>query len=211
MPAFARYLAPAAVLLLSAGVFAQQSAPESKPQVPASKPQLLVRLSYNVSNSLLDGVCLSVSRDGAFRIVRSTTYGQMQHLEGKMPEKDLQQLKALLEAPDFRALSGNHSGLILQQSESFGAEIPFEQPKPGALSVAPGISIEPDLEQARRLQWLNGDGENPFPAPISKVVEWMKHFEPKNAKEFEYAEFPDVCPSTGVRLVQPAVAENDPR
>ncbi len=87
----------------------------------------------------------------------------------------------------------------------------MEQPKPGAISLAPGISIEPDLQQARRLQWLNGDGENPFPAPISKVVEWMKHFEPKNAKEFEYAEFPDVCPSTGVRLVQPAVAENDPR
>jgi hypothetical protein len=59
---------------------------------------LLVRLSYNVSSSLLDGICLSVSRDGAFRIVRSTTYGQMQHLEGRMPEKDLQQLKALLDA-----------------------------------------------------------------------------------------------------------------
>lgn len=204
MRIFARYLVAAAVVLLSSGLFAQQP-------VPQKSPDLLARLSYNISGSLADGICLSVSRDGAFRIIRSDSSGQMQHLEGQLPEKDLQQLKALLDAPDFRTLSGNHGGLILQHSESFAAEMPVQQPKPGAISVAPGISIEPDLQQARRLQWLNGDGENPFPAALAKVVEWMKHFAPKNTKEFEYAEFPDVCPSTGVRLLQPAIAENEQR
>jgi len=203
MRAYATCLASAAALLLSISAIAQQ--PQSE-----NNPDLLARLSYdtsaNVQAAETRGVCVSVSRDGHYRIVRSMSNGQTQRLAGKMPEKDLQQLKALLDASDFRALSGNHGGLILQRSESFGAEIPSDQPKPGG-----GDSSESDGPQARRLQWLNADGENPFPAAVSKVVDWMKHFEPKNAKEFEYAEYPDVCPSGGLRLIQPAIAENGQR
>jgi hypothetical protein len=191
-------LASAAALLLSVRVFAQQPKPENK-------PDLLARLSYNVPTSLVDGICLSVYRDGAFRMVRSTSDGQIRRLQGKMPEQDLRQLKAYLEAPEFRALSGNHGGLILQESESFGAEIPQEQPKPGDTLIQHGSSIP------RRLQWLTADGENPFPAPVSKVVDWLKHFEPRNAKDFEYAEYPEVCPSRELRLVKPVIAESEKR
>jgi hypothetical protein len=58
------------------------------------------------------------------------------------------------------------------------------------------------------LQWLNADGESPFPESVAKIVDWLQQFEPKNGKDFEYTEFPNVCPSGGLRLVQPAVADN---
>jgi hypothetical protein len=66
----------------------------------------------------------------------------------------------------------------------------------------------PGEDEAQRLQWLNADGENPFPDSVTKVVIWLKHFEPTDAKLFEYTEFPDVCPSGGLRLLQPSVAAN---
>jgi len=203
MRAHAKCLASAAVLLLSASVVAQQ--PE-----PAANPDLLARFSYDSSANVQSAetetrsVCLSVSRDGAYRIVRSMSDGQTQRLAGKMPQKDLQQLKALLEGSDFRAPAADHSGLIFQKSESFAAEIPLQH----ADLEVPLESYEPPIQH---LQWLSGDGGSRFPAPVSKLVDWMKHFEPKNAKEFEYAEYPDVCPSGGLRLVQPAIAENGQR
>jgi hypothetical protein len=60
------------------------------------------------------------------------------------------------------------------------------------------------------LEWLNADDADPFPASVGKVVNWLQGFRPKDAIEFSYAEFPDVCPSGGVRLVQPSVADNRP-
>ena len=65
------------------------------------------------------------------------------------------------------------------------------------------------LEPANwRRQWLNADGETPFPSPVAKVVDWLKRFEPKNPTRFEKIEFPDVCPSGELRFLQPSVAGN---
>jgi hypothetical protein len=36
----------------------------------------------------------------------------------------------------------------------------------------------------------------------------VKHFEPQDAQTYDYAEYPDVCPSGGLRLIQPSVARN---
>ena len=66
----------------------------------------------------------------------------------------------------------------------------------------------PEHEAAWRLKWLNADGESPFPASVSKLVDWLQGFQPKDAKSFEYAEYPEVCPAGGLRLLQPSVAEN---
>jgi hypothetical protein len=52
------------------------------------------------------------------------------------------------------------------------------------------------------------DDEKPFPLPITKVVTWLKHFDPAGSTEFESADFPDVCPSGGLHLLQPSVAGN---
>ena len=92
--------------------------------------------------------------------------------------------------------------MIRQDAEVFAAEIPGP--------------VRDHVDGARqwmghdvwRLQWLNADDESPFPGSVAKVVDWLRHFEPKNGKSFVYAEFPDVCPNRGLRLVQPAVAEN---
>jgi hypothetical protein len=111
-----------------------------------------------------------------------------------MSAEELQTFKALIESSEFRALSGEHVGIIRQESENFMAEIPWMAwQQRGA---------------TQKLQWLNADGSAPFPASVAKVIEWMKNFEPTGGKRFDYADYPDVCPSGGLRYVQPAVAEN---
>ncbi|HTS34940.1 MAG TPA: hypothetical protein VMH04_04650 [Candidatus Solibacter sp.] len=169
-------------------------------------PNLMARLSYDSSGVVRQGdvrhLCIAISRDGQYRIARSTGHGQTQRLQGKMPKEELQQLSDLLAAPEFRKLSGDHGGLIHQEAETFAAEIP-----PGERSNADGTRrwIESEIW---RLQWMNGDNENPFPISVSKVVSWLQQFRPRDGIPFDYVEYPDVCPSGGLRLLQPAVAEN---
>jgi len=193
-------LLAAALLMISLGVWAQESD-------HGNDSDLLARLSYQnptvVQAGGMRSVCVAVSRDGDYRMVRSGDYGQMVRLRGKMPKEQLQQLTKLLESAEFRALSGNQSGLIRQDAEIFAAEIsgPMREHAEGAR--------EGTERNVWRLQWLNADGETPFPVSVAKVVDWLQHFQPKDGKYFEYAEFPDVCPAGGLRLVQPAVAENE--
>jgi hypothetical protein len=190
-----------AVVLVSPGLWAQE-------RYHSVDPDLLARLSYD-NSAIVRGdevrqVCVAVSRDGDYRIVRSLTTGEAQRLQGKLPQEQFEQLKKLLGSDKFRALSGNHGGLIRQASESFGAEIPVPPRK-----LARGFDIGSAVPPAQRFQWVNADGESPFPGPAAKVVDWLKHFEPKDGKSFVYADYPDVCPSGGLRLLQPSVAAND--
>ncbi len=194
-----RMLLTVSFLLLSFGLWAQEHA-------FVGDADLLARLSYEnsrvVSPPEARHVCMAVTRDGEYRIVRSLVDGETQRLRGKMPKDQLQQLTQLLGDAEFRALSGDHGGLIRQDAEVFGAEIPGP-----VREHADGARQSMDRE-VWRLQWLNADGESPFADSVAKVVDWLRHFEPKNGKSFVYAEFPDVCPNRGLRLVQPAVAEN---
>jgi hypothetical protein len=198
MRAYARVLLTLSFLLIPFGVWGQKAA-------QSEKSDLLARLSYETSvvtqRDGLRQVCLAVSRDREYRIVRLENNGQTQRLHGTLTKEQFEQLTKLLDSPKFRTLSGNHGGLIRQEAESFAAEIPLGD-RPRADGT---VRIEPE---ARRLQWLNADGESPFPDSVAKIVGWLEQFEPKNGKEFEYTEFPNVCPSGGLRLVQPAVADN---
>ena len=135
-------------------------------------------------------ICVAVSPAGDYRVVRSLENGRTERMQGKIPAEEFQQLRKALFSAGFRGLAGNHGGMIRQQAESFAAELPV-----------PG-------DKTQRLQWLNADGDNPFPVPVAKIVNWLRNFEPRNGKELEYSEFSDVCPTVGFRLVQPAVAAN---
>jgi hypothetical protein len=134
-------------------------------------------------------ICIAVAEGGDYRVVMNS-----QHLQGKMPDDKLQQLKTLLSSPDFRSLSGDHGGLLRQKAETFAAEIM----QPNTAGVV----------RTQHLQWLNPDDNNPFPAPVSKVVSWLKDFKPQGGKQFVYSEFSDVCPSRGFQLLQPSEATN---
>jgi hypothetical protein len=188
MQPYAKSLLATAVLLVSVGLWAQEA---SLPK----DPDLLARLSYDnsaiVQGSETRHICVAVSRDGDYRVERAPALGPTQRLHGKIQDKQFQHLKKLLSGSDFRALSGIHGGLIRQESKSFGAEILRE-------------------DGAQHMRWLDADGETPFPASVATVVNWLKHFEPIGGKPFEYAEYPDVCPSGGLRLLQPSVAANLP-
>ena len=190
----------AAILLVASVSIAQEA-------TPSADAALMARLSYDNSGFAQPGsvmhVCFAVSKDGDYRIVRSLDDGQTQRLHGNMPKEEFRQLTNLLEAADFRDLSGNGGGLVRQEAETFAAEIAvsgrWHDDGHGTKWLEP---------ESWRLQWLNADGETPFPSSVAKVVDWLKRFEPKNAKRFENTEFPDVCPSLGLRLVQPSIYEN---
>jgi hypothetical protein len=215
MPRCQRALLMMSVLLIASGLCAQDAERDQRltQQVQralqlaeeaarAQQADLLARLSYESSaGASVERVCIAVSREGEYRMVHKWPGAEMMRVQGKMPEDQLQQLTKLLESSDFRSLAGNHGGLIRQRAESFTAEI-----GPGEGQVSGGEQTV--VPRPGRLDWLNADGERPFPAPIAKVAEWLEHFQPKEGKPFVYAEFPDVCPSHGLRFVQPAFAFN---
>lgn len=192
-----KFLLGASALLLSTGLLAQEM--YHRPDA-----QLLARLSYDTSAIMERDdprhVCLALSGDGSYRVERSLITGT-ERREGKLSKDEFEQIKKLLESQKFLSLSGNDSGLIRGNSETFAAEIPRSRASHNDGNQSFG-------EESRRMQWLNADGASPFPASMQKVVDWLKGFDPKDGREFEYADFPDVCPSGGLRLVQPPVAAN---
>jgi len=182
------------LLLTTALVFAASALLAQEMNVEHG-PELMVRLSYDNSGVRERGdfshICIAVFRDGEYRIENPIDYG-MERLHGTMSKEQLSQLSKLLEASDFRNLSGYHAGIIRQDAETFAAEIPAHDP----------------LQPAWRLRMLNADGASPFPAPVAKIADWLKAFQPKDAKKSDDSEFSGTCPSVGVSLVQPPVAEN---
>jgi hypothetical protein len=193
------------MLLTTALLMVAASISVAQEQYHSPDPDVMARLSYDnlgvAQQFKVHHVCIAVSRDGEYRIVRSTDEGQTERLHGKMPKDEFNQLSKLLEATDFRSLSGYHGGLVRQEAETFVAEIPVRNP--ADLNTA-----RQGPEPAWRLQWLNGDGGNSFPASVSSLVDWIKRFQPKDGKTFEYTEYPDVCPTGGLRFLQPSVAGN---
>lgn len=198
MHAYPKVLLATALLIVASISIAQE--PYHSPD-----PDVMARLSYDTSGVVQRGnvrnVCIAVSRDGEYRIVRLTAVGQTERLHGKMPKEELNQLSKLLGATEFRSLSGYHGGLVRQDAETFGVEIPLDNG-----SHFDGARQSP--APAWRLQWMNGDGGNPFPASVSKLVDWIKRFQPKDGNTFEYTDYPDVCPTVGLRFLQPSVAES---
>jgi len=200
MNLYSKMLLTSAILVVTSGAIAQE-------RLHPPDPNLMARFSYDKTGVVmrqgdLHHVCVAVSRDGDYRIVRSLDNGQIQRLHGKMAEEEFRQLTNQLEAAELRKLSGYHGGLIRQESESFAVEIPLRD---GWHQDEAGNWVE---HEAWRLQWLNPDGESPFPAPVSKLVDWLRRFQPSDGKSFDYADYPDVCPAGGLRLLQPDLAEN---
>ena len=186
-----RFLVIAAVLLASVGLRGQEV-------YRASDPDVFAKLAYDTSPTVQnDGsrhICIAISRDANYHIVRSLPDGQSQRLQGKLLQEQFDQLKKLLGAGEFRVLSGDHGGLIRAEAQTFAADVPRRDAR--------------NDDSVQRLRWLTADGENPFPNPVTKVVDWLKGFNPKDGESFVYAEFPDVCPSGGLRFLQPSVATN---
>ena len=184
-----RLLSLAAILFVSSNLYAQV--------YHSDNLSLLARLAYNNSAMTQPDtaahICIAVFSDGGYRILR-TVDGKTKYLQGKLASEKLEQLKNLLVSPQLRDTSENHGGLIRKEAESFGAEISM-----------PGRQSEKG-DRTFRLQWVNGDGDNPFPAAMAKVVNWLQDFEPTGGHEFDPDEFPNVCPSVGLRMLHPLTA-----
>lgn len=163
-------------------------AANDNPQISKTPPP--VRLSY--SNSWIHAgekyspkICLSVWPDGHYRILRMNDLHQTQLLGGVLPAEQLKQLRSLLDAPDFRALSGTRGGLLREGAENFIAEVPRE----GSL---------------QRLVWMIPDGESKYSKPVADIISWVQSFQPKGAEVLLRTDFPDVCPQVG--RMQPVIA-----
>src|SRR5579863_4022756 len=111
MQPFLRLFLTAVIVLVSAGLSAQEV-------YHSQDPDLLARLSYDgpvtVQLQSARQVCVAVSREGDYKMVRLLNNGETQRLQGKMPKDQLQKLKTLLDTAEFRALAGNHGGLVRQ-------------------------------------------------------------------------------------------------
>jgi hypothetical protein len=191
-----------------------------------SDPNLLARFSFNSGAPGLMGgghTCIAVDRDGSFRMMRTNENLRMigtlnleatspivileengrirrlpdstERLEGTLSREQLLQFETLVRSSDLRPLVGNHFALVRQSAETFTAEIPIsdKQASDGTLHV----------------HLINADGQNPFPVPVRKIVDWLNQFEPANAKHATDLEFQDVCPSIGLQFIQP-IASNIP-
>jgi hypothetical protein len=188
----------AAILLVATTSFAQQT-------YRSGRPDLMARIFYDsgiASQGDIHQMCIAITHDGEYRMVQLLNDSNVKRLHGTVPKEEFHQLVKLLSAPDFRSLSNDEAGLIRQESQSFAIEMP--------LSDHLLLQFDSALQwyEAWRLQWLNPNGERPFPAPVSKVVDWLQHFQPIDGESFEYAESSDVCPAQGFRLLDPSVAEN---
>lgn len=180
-------------------------------------PDLLVRLSYESWPG--QQICISVNQDGDYRVIAPRLADALR-LKGKMTDDQLLRLKKMLAADAFRSLSSNDAGMIRDHAESFRAEVwRVEMPPAFRLENVPTGHPRMLPGPPRRMHWLSADDENPFPAPIAELIDWMENFKPKpsdwvenfkrkNAKPFDYPESSDVCPSVGFSLVQPSIAAN---
>jgi len=120
MRSFPTFVVVAAVVLISAGVRAQEA-------YHSHDADLFARLAYDTSAIVSDDaaarhICVAVSRDGGYRIERTLITGT-ERLQGKLTKEQREQLKTLLDSEKFRAVTSNHGGLIRQDSESFAAEM----------------------------------------------------------------------------------------
>jgi len=179
-------LIAASVFLLCASCVAQEP-------YHFSDPTVIARLSYDNFGLVAPGkpahVCFAVSHNRDYWIERLQQNGQTERLKGVLSKEEFNTLRQLLSAGEFRALGGSHGGVIRREVESFGAEIPLDH-------------------SSWRLHWLNGDDENPFPESVSKVVGWLRRFQPTHGESFDHIDYPDVCPTGGLRQLRPSVADN---
>lgn len=200
MPSVPRLLLIASFSLISLPIWNQQSD-------TLNDSGLLARLAYETTavarRGALRQVCVAVTRDGEYRIMRATTDQPTEFLRGELTKEQFARLKTLLDSPKFRAQASHAGALIRQDAEDLRVEVT------GSIRENGDGSQRLEESDAWRLQWLNADGDDPFPQSVAKVANWLQNFQPKNAKEFFYTEFPDVCPSEGFRLVQPGLAFNE--
>ena len=96
--------------LLTAAILLVVTVSVAQERYDSAHPELMARLSYHYSGVALQGkaqhLCLAVSADGDYRVVRLSAKGHTQRLHGKMTTEQFRQLTTLLEAADFRSLSG---------------------------------------------------------------------------------------------------------
>jgi hypothetical protein len=155
---------------------------------------LVARLSYNSTwfvspdQKRSPRICFAVFKDGRYRMLRKTTDGKIQRMQGVIVPEDLGQIDAMLKSPSFRALAGQRGGVVRSGSETFMAEVPRE-------------------DGVQRLLWMNPDREDPFPQAAAQVVDWLQRFEPKHGERLVDTEFPEVCPQSGPG-VRPIFAGN---
>jgi hypothetical protein len=155
---------------------------------------LLARLSYNstwfvaADQKTSPRICLAVFKDGRYRMLRKTTDGKIQRVQGVIVPEDLGQIDAMLKSPSFRALAGQRGGVVRSGSETFMAEVPRE-------------------DGVQRVLWMNPDREDPFPEPAAEVVDWLQRFEPEHSEALVETEFSNICPQLGPG-VRPIFADN---
>lgn len=194
-------LAIAVFLAISTLSFAQR-------EMQAADPDLLVRVSYASSYGVQ--ICASISQDGDYRILSlKDSLTDPTLLKGKMGQSELLRLKKTLAGLETRPLLPKSADIIRDHAERFAAEISrIEFPSKFKLLDAPIARPATPPGSPHRVQWLNPDNQNPFPAPIAKLVDWMRGIQNSNGELQGRLAMDNICPSVGLSYVQPSIATN---
>jgi len=149
---------------------------------------LIARLSYgNTLMEYSDGaprrVCFAVYKSGLYRLWRPNTMDLKPGdpdparivSQGALTQEEMRQLTTMLRQLNFKSQGG---GIVEQGSESFLAEL-----------IQNG--------RTERLKWVDPDHRRPFPQVISRIVDWMQDFEPRNSRQITLQDLSNVsvCPS----------------
>ncbi len=188
-------------LSVSTASFAQR-------EIQSADPDLLVRVSYASSYGVQ--ICASISQDGDYRILSlKDSLTDPTLLKRKMGQHELLRLKKTLAGLEKRPVLPKSAGIIRDHAERFAAEISrIEFPSKFKLLDAPTAHPQTPDGSPHRVQWLNPDNQNPFPAQIANLVDWMRAFQNANGELSNNSAFDNICPSVGLSYVQPSIATN---
>jgi hypothetical protein len=143
----------------------------------AVETKALTRLAYRDNNVVQFGVgvgrgrvCFAFSPEGGFRLWRSATTEHAMVAAGTLQKSEMEQLQELI----HKAGPARSSGIVRGMTRTLMLEVPN------------GRHVE-------RHSWVS-DQENPFPDPVTDVVEWLQNFKPEKTKLLRSRKS-DVCPA----------------
>lgn len=175
------------VLLISCARLVNGQKPQSQPPPTVVQTTPLARLSYKGVG--FPQVCFALGKDGNYLMWSSMPSGQYETLGGILQQDQRKQLQQLLEG--VRKMPASGPIVVHREAQAFVAEFPK------------GMSTN-------RRSWVaDSDGENTFPAPITKIVRWLQQFKPEHTRRLN-VHINIVCPTGELKSLMPA-ADSGPR
>jgi hypothetical protein len=175
------------LLLLLAGFVTAQSSNKGQAFPRSLKP--MARFSFRSTGAIASGntnpmrnICFSLDPDGTYLIARTTKWAGREVYQGKLTAEDMSRFTDMLKQVDFTNKPLG-AGPVLRGSESFVAEVTRN-------------------EKTIHANWFDPDEREPFPAAVTRIIDWLQNFNVENAARLKDSELSTsaICPGWGEPL-----------